>query len=98
MAYGLKCLIKEEEGLYYLSSKNKGADRLGSQRTAHPRLCFSLMHKAGFLMTQLSSSLVSKAGLNRMTYQIEGKCKKFYTCMLLSVGLQIHVQHSLQLW
>ena len=34
---GLKFRIKEVEGLYYLCSKNKGADQL----RGHLRLCFS---------------------------------------------------------
>ena len=40
MARGLKFWIKEEEGLYYLCSENKGADQLRGCREADLRLCF----------------------------------------------------------
>ena len=40
MARGLKFWIKEEEGLYFLCSENKGADQL--------RLCFRLCKKPVF--------------------------------------------------
>ena len=38
----LKIRIKEEEGLYYLSSENKGADQLHSYCEADLRLCFRI--------------------------------------------------------
>ena len=42
-ARGLKFCIKEVEGLYYPSSKNKGADQLrGGYREADMRLCFRI--------------------------------------------------------
>ena len=40
MARDLKFRIKEVEGLYYLSSENKGADQLRGYREADLRLCF----------------------------------------------------------
>ena len=42
MAKGLKFLIQIEEGLYYLSSENKGADQLRGYREADLRLCFRI--------------------------------------------------------
>ena len=38
----LKFWIKEEDGLYFLSSENKGADQLQGYCKADLRLCFSL--------------------------------------------------------
>ena len=40
MARCLKFQIKKVEGLYYLCSKNKGADQLRGHREADLRLCF----------------------------------------------------------
>ena len=40
MVRGWKFWFLEEEGLYYLCSKNKGADQLRSYREAGLRLCF----------------------------------------------------------
>ena len=49
MARGLKFRIQEEEGLYYLSSENKGADQLhGGNREADLRLCFCMCKKPVF--------------------------------------------------
>ena len=42
MAKGLKFWIEKEEGLYYLCSKNKGADQLRGYREADLRLCFCI--------------------------------------------------------
>ena len=42
MARGLKFQTEEEEGLYFQSSENKGADQLRSCREADLRLCFCL--------------------------------------------------------
>ena len=42
MARGLKFLVKDEEGLYYLYSENKGADQLRGYREADLRLCFRI--------------------------------------------------------
>ena len=39
MARGFKFRIKEEEGLCYRCSENKGADQLRSYREADMRLC-----------------------------------------------------------
>ena len=50
MARGLKFLSYEVEGLYYLCTRNKGADQLHGYRYAP---LFSHMHKADFLMTWL---------------------------------------------
>ena len=47
MARGLKFRIKEVEGLYYLCSKNKGADQLRSYRAADLCLRFTYA-KNGF--------------------------------------------------
>ena len=41
-ARSMKFWIKEEEGLYYMCSENKGADQLSSYCTADLRLCFHL--------------------------------------------------------
>ena len=38
----LKFWIKEEEGLYYPCSENKGADQLRGYREADLRLCFRI--------------------------------------------------------
>ena len=40
MARGLKFRILKVEGLYYISSENKGADQLRGYREADLRLCF----------------------------------------------------------
>ena len=45
MARGSKLRNWEEEGLYYLCSENKGADRLGGKHAADPRLCFRICQK-----------------------------------------------------
>ena len=42
MAQGWKFRIEEEEGLYFASSKNKGADQLCGNREADLGLCFSI--------------------------------------------------------
>ena len=42
LARGLKFLILEVGGLYYLCSKNKGADQLRGYREADLRLCFCI--------------------------------------------------------
>ena len=42
MARGWKFWIEEVEGLYYPSSKNKGADQLRGHREADLRLCFRI--------------------------------------------------------
>ena len=42
MARSLKFRFYEEEELYYLSSKNKGADQLCSYCTADLQLCFCI--------------------------------------------------------
>ena len=44
-ARSCKFRIKVEEGLYYLSSKNKGADQLCSNYTADLHLCFRIGKK-----------------------------------------------------
>ena len=41
-ARSLKFRMKEEEGLYYPSGENKGADQLRGYREADLRLCFRL--------------------------------------------------------
>ena len=40
--------LKEEEGLYYLCSGNKGADQLCGHRTADLRLCFRICRNQVF--------------------------------------------------
>ena len=40
MVRGLKFCAYVEEGLYYMCSKNKGADQLRGHREADLRLCF----------------------------------------------------------
>ena len=42
MARGLKFRISKVEGLYYLSSENKGADQFRGYREADLRLCFRI--------------------------------------------------------
>ena len=42
VARGLKFLIYEVEGLYYLCSENKGADQLRSYREADLHLCLRI--------------------------------------------------------
>ena len=42
IARGLTFRIKEEEGLYYPCSENKGTDQLCGYRTADLRLCFRI--------------------------------------------------------
>ena len=48
MARGLKFRIHKVEGLYYLSSENKGADQLCGHREADLRLCFRIYAKRLF--------------------------------------------------
>ena len=48
MARGLELRIKEEEGLYYPCSENKGADQLRGYREADLRLCFRICKKPVF--------------------------------------------------
>ena len=48
MARALKFRIYEVEGLYYLSSENKGADQLRGYREADLRLCFRICKTPGF--------------------------------------------------
>ena len=48
MAKGLKFRIQEVEGLYYLSSENKGADQLRGYHEADLRLCFCICKKPVF--------------------------------------------------
>ena len=52
-----KFRVKEDEGLYYLRSENKGADQLCSCCTADLRLCFHLCKLLVFLMRWLISNL-----------------------------------------
>ena len=42
IARSLQFLMKEEEGLYYPCSENKGADQLRDYREADLRLCFRI--------------------------------------------------------
>ena len=49
--------------MYYLYSKNKGADQLRSYREADLRLCFRICKKADFLMTRLILILAFVQGL-----------------------------------
>ena len=48
MARSLKFRIYKEEGLYYLCSKNKGADQLRGYREADLHLCFRICKKPVF--------------------------------------------------
>ena len=48
MARGLKFRIYKVEGLYYLSSENKGADQLRGHCEADLRLCFRIYAKCLF--------------------------------------------------
>ena len=48
MVRGMKFPIWKVEGLYYLCSKNKGADQLRGYREADLRLCFSIYAKCWF--------------------------------------------------
>ena len=64
MDRGLKFRIKEEEGLYYLCSENKGADQLRGYREADLRLCFRISKKPVF--SRRGSNVVCKM-LYRMT-------------------------------
>ena len=52
-ARSLKFRIEQEEGLYYLSSENKDADRLCGYCTADLRLCFCIYRKSGFSIRRL---------------------------------------------
>ena len=48
IARGLKFRIKEEAGLYYPYSENKGADQLRGYREADLRLCFCISENPVF--------------------------------------------------
>ena len=58
MARGLKFRIQEVKGLYYLCSKNKGADQLCGYHEADLRLCFRICKKPVF----------SRCGSNMLTF------------------------------
>ena len=58
MSRGKSFRIKKEEVFYYLCSENKGTDKLRSYNAAYLGLCFSHMHKAGFLVTRLKYGFV----------------------------------------
>ena len=58
IARGLKFCIKEEEGLCYLFSENKGADQLRGYREADLRLCFRICQKP-FFFSQRGSYIYS---------------------------------------
>ena len=60
MARGMKFLVYEVEELYYLCSKNKGADQLCGYPEADLRLCFRIFKKPVFLITRLILSLLSE--------------------------------------
>ena len=45
MDRGLKFRMYKVDGLYYLSSENKGADQLRRHRVADLRLCFRIYEK-----------------------------------------------------
>ena len=47
-ARSLKFRMKEEEGLHYPCSENKGADRLRGYREADLRLCFRICKLLNF--------------------------------------------------
>ena len=49
MASVLKFLIKEVEGLYYLSTETKGTDQVRHYCAAHLCLCFRICKKQVFL-------------------------------------------------
>ena len=59
MARALKFCIKEEEGLYYLCSENKGADQLRGYREADLRLCFRIC-KSRFSHDEAQLVLIDK--------------------------------------
>ena len=67
----LKFRILKEEGLYFPSSENKGADQLRGYREADLRLCFSLckllVFSSGgsFLVTCFSNIKVVPVGMSR---------------------------------
>ena len=48
MARGMKFWIEKVEGLYYLCSKNKGADQLRGYREVDLRLCFRICKRLDF--------------------------------------------------
>ena len=55
MVRGLKFLILEVKGLYYLHvcGENKGADQLHGYPASDLRICFCIRKKTGFQMSQL---------------------------------------------
>ena len=59
MARDLKFQIWKEEGLYYPSGKNKGADQLRGPREADLRLCFRICKKQVFSRCGLYATVYS---------------------------------------
>ena len=58
IARSLKFRMKEEEGLYYPCSENKGADQLRGYHEAGLHLCFRKCRIACFLMQRLKLTAV----------------------------------------
>ena len=69
MARNLKFKIKEEEGLYYLCSENKGADQLSSYCTADLRLCFSICRLLDFPCGRSNTCRDEKSKANAQRYE-----------------------------
>ena len=70
MARGLKFRIYKVEGLYYLSSENKGADQLRGHHEADLRLCFRIYAKLLFShdATQMIFRSAKNVGRNSFYY------------------------------
>ena len=82
----LKFRIKEEEGLYYLCSENKGADQL---------LCFRLCRL--FVFSQTGSYLVDQTisnYQNKYTYLMTDRSHTFDPGPLQSVGKGLYKPRS----
>ena len=62
IARSLTFPTKEEEGLYYPCSENKGADQLRGYREAGLRLCFRICNLFGFFYAAARIELPSKSG------------------------------------
>ena len=72
MARGMKFWIQEEKRLYYLCSKNKGADQLcGGYHVADLRLCFCICKKQIFsLLTWPLNQVQVSCGYMRVVRKV----------------------------
>ena len=88
MARGLKFRIEEEEGFYYLRSKNKGADPLQGYCCADLCLCFRICKKQVFSLRGSNEAgmlqLCTVKILKQLTYEMSRVLRKLAFCICIS--------------